>query len=490
MKKMRISSSTGHEPDHETSIKITASMMDLKMVCPLFFAALCALPRCCTDQIPAVAVSPGRLYYNEAFIRHLNRAQLNYYLIHEMFHILMNHHARGWGKDLARWNEACDIYVNKGIAEQFGVVPGSGEVRIVSQDGHEAEIEMPDHVYFSELVDIRRDTPESIYQMLQAYDRRELPLTNGNISETAFGKDGSEAREGEDGETHQNDDDLQSEEKEESPSRTAEEENMAFPDLSDLIHDEESFYMTFSELDRCNAAVIEKIRKLASYLPGARYGHGIQSDPIALRRLSRQRTNMVDWRTLFLCRVIQAEDDELTLACPDRRFAYRGLYVEGRRIDDRKINGIRIGIDTSASMKEEQINNILEEIYALSVKYDLDGEIIFWDQIIEDVVPLRSKEDVERARKHASGKGGTDTGCLFELLEKEIRMGEDVELIVVFTDGAFPTPEKRFGTEFGMRTIWVQCAENTMDQERFNPGFGTISCSNTDPDRGRDHGIK
>ena len=103
---------------------ITRTVLDLKKIAPFFFAALHVLPRVESAEIDSIAVSSTKLYYNSAFVSGLTREELTYYFIHDLYHIIMRHHLRGKGKDPAKWNRACDLYINKCISDAYGVRPG------------------------------------------------------------------------------------------------------------------------------------------------------------------------------------------------------------------------------------------------------------------------------------------------------------------------------------------------------------------------------
>lgn len=179
---------------------LAASILDLKKVCPLFFAALCVVPRIESEEVASIAVSPDKLYYNSAFVATLTREQLSFYLIHGLYHILMQHHLRGRGRDPERWNMACDLYINRCISHELGVMPGEPPVQLVSESGQSAAIQMPEGELYDGRVDIEHDTPEHIYKHLEEDDKQDQKTnSDGYGTNGEKGRDGKDESRGEEG---------------------------------------------------------------------------------------------------------------------------------------------------------------------------------------------------------------------------------------------------------------------------------------------------
>ena len=99
---------------------LAAAALDLRKIYPFLFASLYAIPRVESEEIEGISVSPGTFYYNSGFVRTCTRPALLYFMIHGLYHILMRHHARGFDKDPQLWNKACDLYINKCLADAYG----------------------------------------------------------------------------------------------------------------------------------------------------------------------------------------------------------------------------------------------------------------------------------------------------------------------------------------------------------------------------------
>ncbi len=184
---------------------LAAAALDLRKIYPFLFASLYAIPRVESDEIGGVSVSPGSLYYNSQFIKQCSRPALVYFLTHGLYHILMRHHVRGFAKDPALWNEACDLYINKCLADAYGARPGEGPVAVTNDLGDTVLFEIPAGEVFDESVDIRKDTPESLYYMMSRQEEQDDENDPDESEEDGIGdKAGEESQQGEKGREAEN----------------------------------------------------------------------------------------------------------------------------------------------------------------------------------------------------------------------------------------------------------------------------------------------
>ena len=173
-------------------------------------------------------------------------------------------------------------------------------------------------------------------------------------------------------------------------------------------------------------------------------------------------------------RLIQMKSDEKSLSTPDRRFVSRGLYVEGETKEDEMLRDVKLCIDTSGSMSDEDIAIAFVQIKQLLKTYKTEAEVIYWDDGIQDVVQFEDYNGLRLAQLRATGRGGTNPNCIFELFtSREYRIGlkPKPELIVIFTDGYFGGPSEKYKTKFGRDVLWVISGEN----KGFSPPFGKIA---------------
>ena len=504
--------------------KLTAAILDLKKIYPLLFAAITVIPRVESEEVPSIAVSPDTLYFNSRFLLETSREQLLFYLIHSIYHILMQHHIRGEGKDPFQWNTACDLYINKCIHDAFGATPGEAVTILTDNTGSKTVLAMPEKECFDDTIDLKTATPEAIYRALHE-EHEERHMTG---RDTGFG-DSGKAGEGDGKELDQGySDALPDHLKDQTPSPEArqekdasEKETQSSPEPQpEQVHagnrdkdpaggekkepspegssaktdEEESAPSPFSEHhirmdlveDRKNRADsadarLQKARRLRvkintvyQKMQEISEGGGISGDAV-LEAEMHKNVSRVNWRTLLQTRLVKMTTDEKSLSTPDRRFVHCGLYLEGPVQEESLLRDVKICIDTSASMNDRDIADALFQIGHLLRQYHIQAELIFWDEIIEARLPFQDRHEFSKAGKSARGRGGTDPDCLFREFAQSNRRGHSApvpELLLIFTDGWFDLPKKDYHRAFREKTIWILCSEDSEKEENFKPGFG------------------
>jgi len=117
-----------------------------------------------------------------------------------------------------------------------------------------------------------------------------------------------------------------------------------------------------------------------------------------------------------------------------------------------KLEGIKICVDTSGSISDEELSIAYNQIMQLLRTYKAEAELIYWDTAVRAKGNFKNRNELVRIKP--AGGGGTDVSCVFDYLDsKECKVKPSV--IVVFTDGCFGTPDK---TKWGRKykdTIWV-----------------------------------
>jgi predicted metal-dependent peptidase len=100
-----------------TELRIQKARTALLLDHPFFGSLLFRLKGRECRSIPTMATDGVSLYYNPEFVDTLNSATLSGVLAHEVMHPALQHHLRRSGRDLRRWNEACDYAINPLLLE-------------------------------------------------------------------------------------------------------------------------------------------------------------------------------------------------------------------------------------------------------------------------------------------------------------------------------------------------------------------------------------
>jgi predicted metal-dependent peptidase len=94
--------------------------------CAFFAATSLKLKPVVEWDCPTMATDGRRLLYNPEYVLSLTPPQLMADVCHETMHNVLGHHTRRAGRDLGRWNTACDLAIGPILDDAgFDQVPGS-----------------------------------------------------------------------------------------------------------------------------------------------------------------------------------------------------------------------------------------------------------------------------------------------------------------------------------------------------------------------------
>lgn len=145
------------------------------------------------------------------------------------------------------------------------------------------------------------------------------------------------------------------------------------------------------------------------------------SSVLRSREILGNLQSRVDWRTALRDFLSVAYDD---FSGWDRRFVWQGMYLDGTYSE--KVNLV-VAIDTSASISEQQLSEILAEVRMINDLYPNSNiDLYYWDAGFTGPYDLN-----EQTLAKPEGGGGT---CLCPLWEHLEEIGE-ARAVVVFTDG-------------------------------------------------------
>lgn len=148
--------------------KLTYTMLALKATRPFCYAVYLCLERTATLSLNTMGITLRNLYFNPYFVLRTSIPELLYIVIHEIYHISMKHKIRERGRQHKLWNRACDYYINKQIAEEFGLLDKGDIKQVINEKGVTTgyKIALPHGALYNENVNTDKDTPESIYEEL------------------------------------------------------------------------------------------------------------------------------------------------------------------------------------------------------------------------------------------------------------------------------------------------------------------------------------
>lgn len=240
---------------------------------------------------------------------------------------------------------------------------------------------------------------------------------------------------------------------------------------------------TQSELSRQSRSCLEKIR-VKKKLKEQEDGHEleIRGDSAAYlveRDIDFAIAPQYSWEKVLERKVNSEPKRGYTYAKPNRHFIGSGIVHPSQQKlgKPKKITGLKVCVDVSGSIGDEELNRVFTLIARIVDKYDVDAELIYWDDTVNNVGAF---SDLRGACKiKPLGCGGTNVRCLFDYLsgnttfmgKKEKDKVSEMPLVMIFTDGCIGRDYSDFATKFAKRTMWVIDG----DPRGFKPEFGIVA---------------
>ena len=159
-------------------------MLTVRNIAPFYYSIFVNIKKKESEAIPTMGVTDDTLYFNVDFVKDLETAEVVFILLHEILHLAMEHPLREKNRIHYMWNVACDLYINKVLAEDFKLNM-DGSVRHF--DGRNGEpydsthvgIKIPEGLLFNEKVSVENDTPEKIYEEIIKNNNFNSPSMSG-----------------------------------------------------------------------------------------------------------------------------------------------------------------------------------------------------------------------------------------------------------------------------------------------------------------------
>ena len=332
-----------------------------------------------------------RLIFDPSFAEQLKtEKEMAFVTLHEVLHCALDHCTRGNSLNQELFNIACDIVVNSTILGMWGISTFSvaGEkVMHLAPDGKEG----------------RDYNAEEIYYLL---------LKRGKHQDRQANVSGNP------------------------------QSGIGTPTL-----DRHDIWQTIDQKERIRDAWNQKIIEAASACQGT------DRMPQSVRKLvdTLKHRSEVDWKML-LHDFIQHDIYDYSFLPPDRRLSDGDFFLPAFNIDPDKgsAHDIWICVDTSGSIKDDQLSEAMAEIQDAIRQTGLTGAISFFDAEITDPKPFDTEETFRNIIP--TGGGGTSFYVIFEYLRCHLS-SEPPKAILVFTDGYAHWPSEE--AAMGLPVLWL-----------------------------------
>lgn len=370
--------------------KLTRARTQLLLNQP-FFGTLCLRLKLIAGTVPTMATDGRRIVYDPVFVNSLKPEELEAVLAHEVLHCALGHHCRRGERDPRLWNEAADLAINPILVSNGFTLPDGALIDPAFDNLSAEEI-------YARLIQRSRDessaAPEQTPQQTgtdagagteqgtqgqQARDSGSNARNPSDSTQDAFGNQtGNEStRPGEFGEVW---------------DATGEQGGLA----SQAENSRQQY--------EWNIAADQAMRSAKS----------CGREPANLDRpLNESQQSKQDWRTILRDFVAATTPSDYRWTPPNRRYVASGLYLPS--VERAGLGTVVIGVDTSGSIGEEELEQFAGEISAIADEAKPEAiHVVYCDAAVQASQQFGPSEPIHLEPK---GGGGTDFRPVFDWVE-------------------------------------------------------------------------
>lgn len=401
-----------------------------------------------SEEIETACTDGVRITFGIDFLDSLSDSELDFVMMHEILHVVLQHCFRGDIEDPEAYNIAADIVVNSNIMLENGMKASSitlskyGIAMHVAPDGKEG------HEY----------TAEQVYAMLPKNLNKK---GNNNLNKKGNNKSPGSAVGG-----------AKKENKKGNNKSPGSAVGRAKKEISKEQHqpvrvwDDHSRWGKYEEDDTLRDVWVKRFEDAAEAIKIRDPSNARGLLPAFAERILKElKKTQTDWRTI-LNDFIQEEVVDYSFAPPDRRFDDSPFFLPDFNGKEDRVEDILFMIDTSGSMSDDMIAAAYSEVKGAIDQFNgkLKGWLGFFDAAIIKPQPF-SDENEFKIIKPAGG-GGTDFQIIFEYVFHH--MSDKLPAsIIILSDGDAPFPlEKLAG---GIPVLWL------LNNEEVNPPWGKVA---------------
>lgn len=360
-----------------------------------------------SEEIETACTDGVRITFGIDFLDSLSDSELDFVMMHEILHVVLQHCFRGDVEDPEAYNIAADIVVNSNIMLENGMKASSITLSKYGTSMHVAPDGKEGHEY----------TAEQVYVMLP----KNLNKKGNNKS---HGSADGRAKKGNN----------------KSPGSAV---GRAKKEISKEQHqpvrvwDDHSRWGKYEEDDTLRDVWVKRFEDAAEAIKIRDPSNARGLLPAFAERILKElKKTQTDWRTI-LNDFIQEEVVDYSFAPPDRRFDDSPFFLPDFNGKEDRVEDILFMIDTSGSMSDDMIAAAYSEVKGAIDQFNgkLKGWLGFFDAAIIKPQPF-SDENEFKIIKPAGG-GGTDFQIIFEYVFHH--MSDKLPAsIIILSDGYAP----------------------------------------------------
>ncbi len=355
--------------------------MTMLLEMPYYGEIISRVPFISDNTIPTAQTNGLQVRYNPDFLGKMRAGQQNFVLMHELFHILLQHGKRSGKKRPDLWNAACDLVVNRMLEDMIPEMTARG-----------LPFEKPDNGLFTERRYHR--SADDYYEELAELNRKKSKdhkirfiIRRVWHADPVIGE-------------AEKPNDLPSEE----------ETVQISPELMEILR-----------------------QAMGNYQKSAVPGIGSCTIPKELMEITIRKP--LPWRILLKNMLQEYEDDsDSSWATPERKYIHMDLLLPGHcRSENETLGEVWAFVDSSGSISKQEMDRFLNELWHLLHDFRCTMNIAYWQTAVDDVY---TRIDSEKKLKECVPRhtGGTDINCVYRYISDQKLKPE---VVIILTDGCF-----------------------------------------------------
>ena len=363
---------------------------------------------------PTMATDGRKIYYNPEFVKSLLVEEIQGVLFHEGCHVIFEHHLRIGKRNHKLWNIACDYVINMYILDVLGM-------------------KLPEGGLYDER--FKGMGAEKVYSILDdELDQDKDQNDESNSDQSGNDSDSDNATEDEQQSTGK----YSSEDGTQNTPPPSKYDNL--PDSQGEIimpkHDDGTEF-SGEELEEMASALRQDV-VMGEKLERS-HGNGKGNALIGVMSdIARKST--IKWSEVIGDDMKSNMDDEHTWAIPNRRHAWRDVYLPS---PTHSPNGgvLAIAMDSSVSVSQKEADYMAKETRVIAEELGLDKVMVcYCDHIVRknsdgewwDVFDLSCGDEIEFKLR---GGGYTEFDPVMNLLNDYTDNAHEIQALIYFTDG-------------------------------------------------------
>ena len=465
-----------------------------------FYAYLLLHMRFAVDLTCNTAYTDGtRIAFNPDFINELSDKELEFVLMHEVLHVVLEHPFRKQSDyELDVFDIACDIVVNSNILYSCNM-----DTKCITLDKYGESMHLMPNGEEGYLYDVNQ-----VYDVLMA-QKSKLSDSSDNNNDGSYAQSyepsDTDASDSNSPDSHAENDKNSSEnkapssaDKSESNNRTVDKSSIGDDDISeddinsmisDLLTrkvvpeepecehektnetrkgfvDDHTFWNGDDDDNTSKATWLKRMIEATELVKISNSGKCCGDIPLAAQRVIEEiMDGALDWRTI-LTDFVQEEICDYSFTPPDRRMQDCDFFLPDFNEKDDKVENVLFMVDTSASMSDKDITECYSEIYGAIMQFGgkLTGKLGFFDGVVVDPIPFENEDEFKIIRP--VGGGGTNFFIIFDYVRRMMSDNPPVS-IVILTDGYAPFPQESIA--MGIPVLWV------INNKEVDPPWGKVA---------------